>query len=364
MALIKCPECGRMVSDKAASCPGCGCPIRKTVFSEVKKWVINNKILFSAVIGVILVCIVAAVVIANHAKKNDSEGLPDPAIVSKVASEVEDTENDQGVNEVSQGISKDVMEETEDNSITENEKKLQEKQEYIDKNIELTDFVVEECTGYSGPKPGLHNLSIKNNGDQDITALTIGLDFLGDNGTVIEQKEISVIGGVLSSDVIKAGYSWKMEDDKFYEIENVSGNANLSKVNVYVSDVTLTKPIASEKKSQEEIYIEQYLDITANVGMNSSYHGTVPGISNISIKNNGDRDIEELKVTVYFQDESGKNIAEDTFLVIGGYFGGDTLKANYSWKMESNKFYEFEHLANEVDVSRHTVEITSIKFGN
>ena len=27
MALIKCPECGREVSDKAGSCPNCGCPI-------------------------------------------------------------------------------------------------------------------------------------------------------------------------------------------------------------------------------------------------------------------------------------------------------------------------------------------------
>lgn len=27
MALIKCPECGREISDKAASCPGCGYPV-------------------------------------------------------------------------------------------------------------------------------------------------------------------------------------------------------------------------------------------------------------------------------------------------------------------------------------------------
>lgn len=27
MALIKCPECGKQVSDKAGSCPNCGCPI-------------------------------------------------------------------------------------------------------------------------------------------------------------------------------------------------------------------------------------------------------------------------------------------------------------------------------------------------
>ena len=27
MALIKCPECGNEVSDKAVSCPQCGCPL-------------------------------------------------------------------------------------------------------------------------------------------------------------------------------------------------------------------------------------------------------------------------------------------------------------------------------------------------
>ncbi|HEY0294621.1 MAG TPA: hypothetical protein VGC69_04700 [Bordetella sp.] len=27
MALISCPECARQISDKAAACPSCGCPI-------------------------------------------------------------------------------------------------------------------------------------------------------------------------------------------------------------------------------------------------------------------------------------------------------------------------------------------------
>ena len=27
MSLIKCPECGKDMSDKAPSCPSCGCPI-------------------------------------------------------------------------------------------------------------------------------------------------------------------------------------------------------------------------------------------------------------------------------------------------------------------------------------------------
>jgi DNA-directed RNA polymerase subunit RPC12/RpoP len=31
MALINCPECGKQVSDKAASCPNCGNPIAKPI---------------------------------------------------------------------------------------------------------------------------------------------------------------------------------------------------------------------------------------------------------------------------------------------------------------------------------------------
>lgn len=31
MALFKCPECGRQISDKAVSCPGCGYPVQLVV---------------------------------------------------------------------------------------------------------------------------------------------------------------------------------------------------------------------------------------------------------------------------------------------------------------------------------------------
>jgi len=37
MALIKCDECGRDISDKAVSCPGCGCPVAvKTSVDTIK----------------------------------------------------------------------------------------------------------------------------------------------------------------------------------------------------------------------------------------------------------------------------------------------------------------------------------------
>ena len=116
-------------------------------------------------------------------------------------------------------------------------------------------------------------------------------------------------------------------------------------------------------KTEEELYIEQYIDLLSyNVRNCEGYTYQGPGLDNLSFKNTGDRDIESLTVTVYFQDENGKNIAEKSILVLGRLDGG--LKANYSWKMESDRFYPLENLADEVDISRYTVAVSSITFAS
>ena len=39
MALVKCPECGKEVSEGAPSCPKCGCPIKAVTIEKTgKKW--------------------------------------------------------------------------------------------------------------------------------------------------------------------------------------------------------------------------------------------------------------------------------------------------------------------------------------
>lgn len=36
MALIKCPECGKEISDKAACCPNCGFPVERVKYKAIK----------------------------------------------------------------------------------------------------------------------------------------------------------------------------------------------------------------------------------------------------------------------------------------------------------------------------------------
>lgn len=59
MALIKCPECGKEISDKAATCPNCGMPLRKedrgtydvTITREKQRFLVNPKIKVTADAG-------------------------------------------------------------------------------------------------------------------------------------------------------------------------------------------------------------------------------------------------------------------------------------------------------------------------
>ena len=37
MALIKCPECGKEISDKAKTCIGCGFPLESYMYREKQK---------------------------------------------------------------------------------------------------------------------------------------------------------------------------------------------------------------------------------------------------------------------------------------------------------------------------------------
>lgn len=43
MALIKCSECGREISDKAISCPGCGCPVEQQLIIPNISYTDRNK---------------------------------------------------------------------------------------------------------------------------------------------------------------------------------------------------------------------------------------------------------------------------------------------------------------------------------
>lgn len=59
MALIKCPECGKEISDKESSCPDCG-------YKEKRKIKVNKKILITSIALGVIVCVICVVKMFNN----------------------------------------------------------------------------------------------------------------------------------------------------------------------------------------------------------------------------------------------------------------------------------------------------------
>ena len=94
MALIKCPECGKDVSDKANTCPHCGTKIK------VKKF---NKMIFISIISICLLiglAIIVNIAYNNFKKQNmsDEELISQNSVNKNISKEI----NDETINDINQ----------------------------------------------------------------------------------------------------------------------------------------------------------------------------------------------------------------------------------------------------------------------
>lgn len=71
MALIKCPECGKEISDKATSCPGCGYKISKTY-----KKISIPKYIYLGILFIVAILSLIFLISKNHKNKYEiAEGI-------------------------------------------------------------------------------------------------------------------------------------------------------------------------------------------------------------------------------------------------------------------------------------------------
>jgi hypothetical protein len=92
---------------------------------------------------------------------------------------------------------------------------------------------------------------------------------------------------------------------------------------------------------------------------------TVPGVK-FKLKNNGDRLLREVEVTVYFKDVNGTVIAEERYHPVMGmnesYSGNQVLKKNYIWQMEEGNFYKADGVPTEWQEGAVEAKVTNLKF--
>jgi hypothetical protein len=134
---------------------------------------------------------------------------------------------------------------------------------------------------------------------------------------------------------------------------------------------TSQKTETNIKKEMETAVQREYInnnlelyDFKASI-VQSLLDGKVPGVV-FKLKNNGDKTLDEVVVTVYFKDVENKTIAEETYYPINtqSSFDGNhgPLKPGYIWKMEARKFYHAKTVPSEWKPGNAEGKITSIHF--
>lgn len=152
-------------------------------------------------------------------------------------------------------------------------------------------------------------------------------------------------------------------EEKIKDLENRI--KSLEKV-VYEHKVTETAEFKERKeKFDEESYSKKIklYDLEAKY-MESLLDGKVPGVT-FKLKNEGDKSLSRVEVTVYFLDKDNNSIYEESFYPVnteGMFSDSKPLKPNYVWRMERGKFYSAKSAPDEWKSGNAKAEVTSVKF--
>ena len=93
---------------------------------------------------------------------------------------------------------------------------------------------------------------------------------------------------------------------------------------------------------------------------------SVPAVR-ISLKNNGDRSLDKVKVVVYFQDRNGNTIFEEDYhpVLVSKYsFGSDNkpLKSGYVKEMEKGKYYTLDLTLTDWVEGKSVAKVVDVEF--
>lgn len=97
--------------------------------------------------------------------------------------------------------------------------------------------------------------------------------------------------------------------------------------------------------------------------MDSILDGRIPGVT-FKLKNNGERTLKRVEVTVEFLNAEGRPIAEEVYnpVIAGGYSADPPLRPGYIWQSERGRFYSAKAVPSEWQSGRARAFITDIEF--
>lgn len=122
---------------------------------------------------------------------------------------------------------------------------------------------------------------------------------------------------------------------------------------------------ANAAEQEKQKYISENMevyDLEARY-MDSWLDGRIPGVT-FKVRNNGDRTLDSVEVTIEFLDAEGNPIAEEVYhpVIAGGYSSDPPLRPGYIWQNERGRFYSAKAVPSEWQSGRARAFVTDIDF--
>ncbi len=181
-----------------------------------------------------------------------------------------------------------------------------------------------------------------------------------ENKNDVKQKKI-ILGLVIIIIIMVIGYIFIGKANKTANQNNKSSiNANNDLNNGISND--------GENSSNQDMidYINNNLVLeSATVDEFDTYYNTKEwGLSNIKVKNNGDKSITKMTITIYFKDNDGNTIGENNINIgiADIYNTVSALKPNYEWSTDADRYYELKNLSDSIVPTRNEIKITKVTF--
>lgn len=176
---------------------------------------------------------------------------------------------------------------------------------------------------------------------------------------VKENDEWKILLGFAKEKLIKDGDSLAMEKKYTEALEKYN-----SALAADSSDKEISEKINSINEKLDYFKKVSVYDFSARYYESYFSEEKTAGVK-FKLKNNGDRELKKVQVTVCFKDNSGLVIHEEAFTPISEHSwtrNSDSLKPNHIWQIEEGHYYKADSVPSEWQTGAADIAVTDIEF--
>lgn len=212
---------------------------------------------------------------------------------------------------------------------------------------------------------------LRNTGDRTVERIEVTVQFLNDEGSPISERSFTPVHpSALVSDgspPLRPGYIWSLPSGEYWTPDNIPTVWVPGKVRVNVSSLDFAAADSDDGPGPEErAYLNQIevYDIAAK-RYRTYLDDSVPGVR-FSLRNTGERSIDQVCVRATFLTSDGTPVTESTYTPVlvseWSSRNNEPLKPGFVREMDKGTFLRAEHVPSAWDGHSVHIEVIDLAF--